>query len=216
MDFLTAGVTATGADGVPRRAVAIIPADIPGLDRRPFWENPVLGGAESDEVILTDVTIPEDFVFLADNNEALDPVELTGYVWLQMCLCASYLGVGSALIERVLQLGSKITSIERMAILTEIETAFTALERVAQGMASGEETERLLARIVSVRSAAMGALERSSMRCAELLGGIAFIKSPDVCYLMAATRGLAFHPPSRAFGSTKLSDYYDGAVLDLA
>jgi hypothetical protein len=38
-------------------AAAIIPADTPGIERRPFWQSPILAGAESDEVVLRDVLV---------------------------------------------------------------------------------------------------------------------------------------------------------------
>ena len=55
----------------------------------------VLAGAESDEVTVTDVHVPDDFVFVAAADAVLDPVEVTGYVWLQLALTSTYLGVVS-------------------------------------------------------------------------------------------------------------------------
>jgi alkylation response protein AidB-like acyl-CoA dehydrogenase len=215
LDFLTAGVTAIDDEGRTRRAVALIPGDTPGMERRPFWKNPVLGGAESDELILTDVVIPKDLLFLADSSIALDPVETRGYLWLQLTLSATYLGVGSALVERVLK-AQKGDPGERMAVVIEIESAMSALEGIARGMMGGEETEDLLARMLCVRFAIQGALERAAMRCAELLGGMAFIGSTDVSYLLAATRAMAFHPPGRLYATTALDAYMKGASLDLS
>jgi alkylation response protein AidB-like acyl-CoA dehydrogenase len=215
MDFLTAGVTAVDDEGKTRRAVALIPGDAAGMERRPFWNNPVLGGAESDELILTDVVIPKDLLFLADSNIALDPIETRGYLWLQLTLSATYLGVGSALVERVLK-AQKGDPGERMAVVIEIESAMSALEGVARGMMGDEKTEDLLARMLCVRFAIQGALERTAMRCAELLGGMAFIGSTDVSYLLVATRAMAFHPPGRLYAAAALDAYMKGATLDLS
>src|SRR4051812_35526241 len=82
MDFLSCGVSVEAEDGTRRRAVGLVPADSPGIERRPFWRSHVLAGAESDEVILTDVHVPDDFVFVVEGSAHLDPVEVTGYIWL--------------------------------------------------------------------------------------------------------------------------------------
>jgi alkylation response protein AidB-like acyl-CoA dehydrogenase len=214
MDFLTASVSAADADGKIRRGVALIPADAPGITLRPFWNTPVLAGAESDEVILKDVEVPSDFLFLSDDHEGLDRLEALGFLWFELILSATYLGIGSALVERMLH-AQKGTPAERVAVVSDIESAMAAVENVAGGLMLGEDATDLLVRMLYVRIAAQTALERSAMRSAELLGGMAFISSMDVSYLLAATRALAFHPPSRLHASTKLDDYLRGAPLDL-
>ena len=84
MDFLSCGVSVEADDGTRRRAIGLVPADSAGIERRPFWKSHVLAGAESDEVILTDVHVPDDFVFVIEGSDQLDPVEVTGYVWFQI------------------------------------------------------------------------------------------------------------------------------------
>jgi len=56
MDLLTASVLVPGESG-RQFAVALIPAGSPGLKVNPFWGSWALAGAESDEVVLTDVEI---------------------------------------------------------------------------------------------------------------------------------------------------------------
>lgn len=215
MDFLSAGVTVREDNGDLHRAVALIAADTPGIERRPFWKNTVLGGAESDEIILHNVAIPEDFLFFSESAEALDPVETFGYLWLQLTLSVSYLGMGSALVERVLQ-AQKGDPGERMAVVIELESAMAALESMARELMAGSPAEALLPRMLCVRFAVQAALERTAMRCAELLGGMAFIGSTDVSYLLAAARAMAFHPPGRLYAASALDAYLRGAPLDLS
>jgi alkylation response protein AidB-like acyl-CoA dehydrogenase len=73
--------------------------------------------------------------------------------------------------------------------------------------------EQLLARALFVRYAVQGAIERATARSVELLGGMAFINSPEVSYLYAAARGLAFHPPSRTSIATALDQHLYGEPL---
>jgi alkylation response protein AidB-like acyl-CoA dehydrogenase len=215
MDFLSCGVSVEEKDGTRRRAVGLVPADSPGIERRPFWKSPVLAGAESDEVILTDVHVPDDFVFVIEGSDQLDPVEVTGFVWFQMALATTYLGIVSGLVERLLAAG-KGTSEERGAILVQVEAFSAAIDGIAYSVDTREDRDRLLSRALSTRFALQGAIETIAMRCAELLGGLAFIGSSEVAYLLCASRALAFHPPGRIPATRALDEYARGGILDVS
>jgi alkylation response protein AidB-like acyl-CoA dehydrogenase len=215
MDFLSCGVSVEAEDGTRRRAVGLVPADSPGIERRPFWKSHVLAGAESDEVILTDVHVPDDFVFVIEGSDQLDPVEVTGYVWFQMALATTYLGIVSGLVERLLGAG-KGTPEERGGILAQVEAFAAAIDGIAYSLDAREDRDRLLSRALSTRFALQGAIETIAMRCAELLGGLAFIGSSEVAYLLCASRALAFHPPGRIPASRALDEYARGGILDVS
>jgi len=215
MDFLSCGVSALDEDGTRRRAVGLVPADSPGIERRPFWKSHVLAGAESDEVILTDVHVPDDFVFVIEGSDQLDPVEVTGFIWFQMALATTYLGIVSGLVERLLAAG-KGTSEERGGILAQVEAFSAAIDGIAYSLDAREDRDRLLSRALSTRFALQGAIETIAMRSAELLGGLAFIGSSEVAYLLCASRALAFHPPGRIPASRALDEYARGGVLDVS
>jgi alkylation response protein AidB-like acyl-CoA dehydrogenase len=215
MDFLSCGVSVEAEDGTRRRAVGLVPADSPGIERRPFWKSPVLAGAESDEVILTDVHVPDDFVFVVEGSDQLDPVEVTGYIWFQLALSATYLGIVSGLVERLVASG-KGTAEERGGVLAKVEAQAAAIDGIAYSLDAREDRERLLARSLSTRLALQGTIESVAMKCAELLGGLAFIGSPEVAYLLCAVRALALHPPGRIPASRALDEFARGGVLDIS
>jgi hypothetical protein len=48
-----------------------------------------------------------------------------------------------------------------------------------------------------------------------ILGGMSFIESPEIAYLLSATRALAFHPPSRAAAAGPIARYLAGGPLNL-
>jgi hypothetical protein len=52
-----------------------------------------------------------------------------------------------------------------------------------------------------------GTIERSTNLAVELLGGMAFIASDEVAYLLAASRAICFHPISRAAATPLLAAY---------
>jgi hypothetical protein len=66
-----------------------------------------------------------------------------------------------------------------------------------------------------VRFATERAIERVVMSAAAALGGMSFIESPEIAYLLGATRALAFHPPARATTAGPIARYLAGGPLIL-
>ncbi len=213
MNLLTASVT-VGDDAAGRYAILLIPAESAGIERHPFWKSFVLAGAESDEIVLRDVFVPERLVFHASEGIDADPTEGTGFLWFELLISASYLGVASALVERVIEAG-KGSVYDRCSLAVELEGAMAALESMAQVLMAGAPTRHDFARALFVRFAVQRSIERATGQAAELMGGMAFVQSSDVAYLYAAARALAFHPPSRLAASPGLANYLAGAELRL-
>jgi alkylation response protein AidB-like acyl-CoA dehydrogenase len=216
MDLMSASVSvADPAGGPDRMAVILIPAESEGIERTTFWQSWALAGAESDQVSLHDVFVPDALIFYPDTGAAtMDPIQARGFVWFEVLISAAYLGAASALAERVITAG-KGSEADRAGLAMELETIAAALEHVASVATDTEDNEALLSRALYVRYAAERAIERSVMAAATAAGGMAFIGSSDVAYLLAATRALAFHPPSFGAAAGPLSRHLAGAVLSL-
>ncbi len=215
MHLMSASVAVTDPDGGPDRlAIVLIPAESEGIERTRFWQSPALAGAESDQVTLTDVLVPEALVFYPEDGASMDPVQARGFVWFELLVSASYLGAASRLAERVLEQG-KGSAEDRALLAVELETAAAALEQVARSADETADNDALLARALFARYACERTIERVVMTASALAGGMAFISSPEVAYLLGATRALAFHPPSRAAASGPLAAYLAGAPLTL-
>ncbi|MEU3026978.1 acyl-CoA dehydrogenase [Streptomyces incarnatus] len=214
MDLLTASVMLTGADGVARLAVAIVPAKTPGLSVRPFWNSPVLAGAESDEVVLTEVELDPQMVVTTEvtADAVPDSLNVAGFLWFELLLTAGYLGVVSALVERVLAKPGGFGG-DPTPFLVDVEAAMLAVEAVAMAMETEAWDDTLLVRALHARYAAQDAIARTAPRCLSALGGMAFIGSPDGTYLASAAAGLGFHPPSRARMAGPLREHLGGARL---
>ena len=195
-------------------AAVIIPADTPGIERCPFWLSPILSGAESDEVILRNVSVPEDAFFPLGGSGRSNAVQDRGFLWFELLITAVYVGIASNLVERVL-LSEKSDAAERIKLATEVEGAMAALEGMARAMVAGERGNDQLARMLLVRYAVQAAVDRAASLAIEMLGGIAFIRSPEVSYLLAASRVLSLHPPSRLAASKRLDAYLSGSTLVL-
>ena len=193
-------------------ATAIIPADTPGVAWRPFWSSPILAGAESDEIVLTDVVIPAEAVFPLGGSGRSNAVQDRGFLWFELLIAGAYLGIASRLAEAVIGRG-RAAAADRTRLAAETEGAMAALEGIARAMEAGERGNRDFARMLLVRYAVQGAIERATDLAVELLGGLAFIASPEVGYLLAASRGLGLHPPSRAAAAERLAAHLAGAEL---
>jgi alkylation response protein AidB-like acyl-CoA dehydrogenase len=201
--------TGTGAD---RLAIVLIPADSAGIERAPFWRTTALAAAESDQVTLTDVYVPEALIFYPQNGQEMDPVQARGFVWFELLVSASYLGAATNLAERVITRG-RGSDEDRAGLAIELESAAAALEQAAAATAG--DNDALLARALCARYATERAIERAAMSAAAALGGMEFIGSPEVAYLLGVSRALAFHPPSRSAAVGPIARYLAGAPLIL-
>jgi alkylation response protein AidB-like acyl-CoA dehydrogenase len=215
MNLMSASVAVAGADGGPdRTAVVLIPADTDGIERAPFWKSTALAAAESDQVTLNEVFVPETLIFYPQDTDSMDPIQARGFVWFELLVSASYLGAATNLAERVIERG-RGSDVDRAGLAIELESAAAALEQVAATAPDADDNDALLARALYVRYATERAIERAVMSASALAGGMAFIESPEIAYLLAATRALAFHPPSREAAAAPIVRYLSGQSLTL-
>ncbi|MGY1638698.1 hypothetical protein ACI78V_18790 [Geodermatophilus sp. SYSU D00742] len=218
MDVLSASVAVRdpARPGPGHLAVVLVPATSPGITRRPFWASPVLAGAESDEVALEDVFVDDQLVFTPAEGPHTQAVQTRGFVWFELLVTASYVGTASALVERAVSAG-RGSARERAALLGDLDTVMAALERLAavldeEGPATGcgRSDDDRLARVLAVRHSAERTVNRVAGEAAGLLGGTAFLGSPDAALLLAAARPLAFHPPSAAAVADAMDAWFAG------
>lgn len=216
MDLLTASVVVTTEDpDAPEEfAVALVPADSPGVEVAPFWGSSVLAGAESDAVTLNDVQVEDELlVSMGDaDGSQLDRIETAGFIWFALLITASYVGMASALAERVLAEG-RYEACLRLAAATELEATMASLDGLAARLAGGDTSGDLLTRALLCRYAAQDAINRATAAAVEQLGGMAFIGGDDISYFAGASRALAFHPPGRSKNAHLLAEALTGNKL---
>lgn len=217
MDLLTASVSLPVGPDESSLAVLLIPADSPGITVHPFWGNPILAGAESDEVRLSDVLVPEELVIrtVPDDPSRLDDLQTAGFVWFEMLISSVYIGAASALVEQALR-RARGSVTDRAALAVKLEAAVALVEGVARGVRQDLTGDEAVAAVLVARFAAQEAIVEAANMAAELLGGMSFIQSSEVSYLTSAVRPLAFHPPSRTSVAEPMLDYFTGAPLVLS
>lgn len=217
MDLLTASVAVPQPDGTTAMGLLLLPSDTPGVSVHPFWSTFALGGAESNEVRLTDVLVTPEQIIAPDPGlaDAMDRLTTVGLIWFQMTVCATYTGIASALVEQVL-LRARGSVTDRAALAVKIESAAALTEGLARRIMDGETDNDTLASSLVTRYAVQDAIASAVTQAVELLGGMAFIGSCDVAYLAAASQAVAFHPPSRGATAGGLLDYYHGYPMAVA
>ncbi|GGF96489.1 oxidoreductase [Rhodococcoides trifolii] len=216
MDFLAASVAASEKKGgKTRRAVALIPATMPGVSVRPFWSSPILAGAESEEVVLDDVEIPVALTMIGALDDPDGQHELTGWLWFGVLASAGYIGAASSLLEKMID-NPKIDDAAYVTAAAELESSMCAVDAIARAMDAGERGADISARLLFCRTALRGALTRAATTAVTALGGIAFITDPEVAYLQSVVQAFSFHPPSIRETNTALAAYHRGGEFTLA
>lgn len=216
MGLLTASV-ALPVDGESVLALLLIPADSPGISVHPFWNSLVLAAGESDEVRLDDVYVPEGLALRTepDDPNRLDDLLSAGFAWFEMLVTAVYVGAASTLVERALTRG-KGSVTDRAAAVVRLEAAAGLVEGAARALDDGADGDAIVASVLVARYTAQQLLDSATDLAAELCGGIAFMRSSEIAYLVAACRPLSYHPPSRSSTAQALVDYFRGQPLLLS
>ncbi|MFB7244260.1 acyl-CoA dehydrogenase family protein [Streptomyces populi] len=217
MDLLTASVALPREDGGGDMAVLLVPRAAEGITVHPFWSSWALAGAESDEVRLTDVFVDEQQVMRTELGDAgeLDELQTVGFIWFALLISASYVGIASALVERVVARGRGSDS-DRARLVARLESAMLLLEGTARMIMDGETGNVALGKALLARFGCQDALGETVRQAVEALGGMAFIESSDVAYLAASSHGLSFHPPSRASFVGPFLEHVEGRPLRLS
>jgi alkylation response protein AidB-like acyl-CoA dehydrogenase len=210
MDFLTASVRVVDeSDSKEKLAVVLIPIKLKGVERQRYWNNWVLAGAESDMVVLKDVQIEDRLVYPLSDDGDIESAQISGFLWFEILLSATYLGVASALAHRAIR-SKKGTSVDMTRLGIELEGAAAALEGIARSMMANPRGKDELARMLLVRYAVQNAIERATALAFELLGGIAFVQSSEISYLFSAAHALGLHPPNRTSMAEELASFLSG------
>lgn len=214
MDLLTASVGMRRPDGSVDMGFLMLPADTPGLSVHPFWSSFALAGAESDEVRLTDVHVTDAQILQppAELIDELTELQEVGLIWFELILCASYTGIASALVDRVLR-DKRGSASDRATLAVRIEAAAALTEGLARRVMDTDTDNDALAAALVTRFTVQDLIRQATGQAQELLGGMAFVSSSDVGYLGAAVQAAAFHPPSRSSMTDGLLEYYAGAQL---
>jgi alkylation response protein AidB-like acyl-CoA dehydrogenase len=214
MDLISVSLIVPGerSGDADRLAVALVAAGEEGIEVGPFWGNDVLSAAETGTVTFDKVRIDPKMISYSSAPNSLDRIQTRGLIWFQLLISASYLGIASALVERVVN-GGRASANDLTALAIDLEGAMATLGGLAVVVESGASSSAALAQALFGRYAVQQAIDRATSLAFELLGGRDFARSGEASYLVAAARGLNFHPPSRPSMTGILGGYLNGHGL---
>ena len=194
MNLLSASVAVRDPDTESdRMAIVLIPADLAGIERSPFWKSTALAGAKGDQVSLDQVFVPDALIFLPQDYDSMDPVRHAGSsglrrwyrhpTWARRQPRRTRHRSGSPLRRRPGRPGNRTGDGGRRAGAR------------GRGCADLHGQRHPAARALCVRFATERTLERVVMAAAAAAWGIGYVESPEIAYVLGATRALAYHPP---------------------
>ncbi len=214
MDLISVSVLVPGERGPEddRLAVAFIAARSSGISVGPFWANNILSAAETGTVHFDRVTVDPKMLSYSGPPNSLDHIQTRGLIWFQLLISASYLGIASALVEKVVRSG-RASHPELAQLGIDIEGSMATLGGMALVLESGECSSAALAQTLFARYSVQQSIDSATALAFELTGGRDFACSSEASYLVAAARGLNFHPPARPVTAARLGAYLDGHGL---
>jgi alkylation response protein AidB-like acyl-CoA dehydrogenase len=199
-------------DGSPHAgqlAILLIDATHPQLHRRELWRNPVLAGAQTDEIELEDVFVPAEGIIPIGTDTSGDGAS-ANLIWFQVLITAAYLGVASGLVEAAVETCGTEAVLDA---ITQLEAAHLAVRGLAHQVDDGERGQGALADGIICRIAAQRAVRAATNQALRVLDVEA---RPDHFSAATASRAMAFHPGGPRDGAAPLLTYYTGGPLALA
>jgi alkylation response protein AidB-like acyl-CoA dehydrogenase len=204
MDILSASFALSDDDD--HYGVGLIPADSPGLRVEEYWLAPVLAGAESESVTMSDVFVPNDAIIRVPRTaDTRISVQDIGFVWFELLMSAAYLGMVDRLIELAFETRRDEVIAQQAAALPAVyEALFCLADKVDSAV-----DDSTLSLALSVRALCQQFITAAVPGCLDTIGGIGFIRNPEVGYLAGAAQCLRFHPPalSRMSGADAAAIY---------
>lgn len=215
MGLLSMTATApAGTEQAGQLLLLVIPAAAPGIAREPFWRNRVLRATQTDAVVLDRVHVPDSMI-IPLGDPALSTERFTSnLLWFQLLITAAYLGIATGQVEQLYTL-KRGSPGDRVDAAAPLETVCAALEAVAGDVDEGRWQDDLLGRSLLVRHTAQRVIAEATDRALELAGGMPFVSGSEGVDALAASRGLAFHPPSAIAARERLDTWLDGGGLTL-
>lgn len=123
--------------------------------------------------------------------------------------------MGSRMLASLIS-AERTADVDLVYVSSKLECGAHILQALAQQFDANESNQNdLLGHILLARYQIQEILELASCRSVEVLGGMRFISDPEISYLLAATKAIAFHPPSRTSMTLNLAKWIRGEELTI-
>lgn len=218
-DFAIVGVAVGLAGDGKGRGLALVDRRFDGVRSEPSWPGELLAATDSHSLVFDGVRVPAAQMLAprSGGGEAMMDrlavvhAEMALSCLFQLTVSASYLGIASRLCEMVLQRKAGSRG-RRLRVLGRVEGAALSLYRLAQMLDEGDFSGYLLARSMVVAHNASRQSGDAVTESVKALGGAVFLSSPEVQYLLLASRCVDFHPPNEPLREEIVDSFYGDLV----
>lgn len=214
-DFAIVGVAVEDGDGPAGRGIALVERGADGLHAEESWPGEILTATDSHSLVFDRVRVEADHILESHGSSAeatmagleLAHAEMALSCLFQLMVSVTYLGMTTALCERVIE-RSAGTPGRRLQALSRAEGAAMAVYRLAELLDAGDFSGYHLTRSMMIGHHAIVQIEEAVTHAVRALGGSGFLTSPEVQYLVLATRCASFHPPSEPLREEIVDRFY--------
>ncbi|MDO5103226.1 MAG: acyl-CoA dehydrogenase family protein [Lautropia sp.] len=213
MDIFTASMLLE--DGKDKLfSIATIPSHSEGIYIMEFGAKGFLDAAENVEIILEDVFVPSENVSTFGESFNITKELSSAFIWFEIMISASYLGVLSAMFEQICDRG-RGDDASRVRALSGVRTCMLALENIAKEIDNGNLSEYNVSSSLLVRFETQKRIMECAATIIEEAGGMNFLTDPGFRYMLGVVRALAYHPPSFRSASKHIDCYELGGEFSL-
>ncbi|MDJ0677156.1 MAG: acyl-CoA dehydrogenase family protein [Calothrix sp. MO_167.B42] len=176
--------------------LAFVKHGLEGITTKEFWPSELLKAADSNQINFKNVMVPKAYVKLGFIEEMTAMLSF-GLAAFNLMISAAYLGITTRLSKK---LPAKV--FEKKHIYVElygyILQAHYSTIALANELAQTDDPEKAANKILILRYRTQKTLKDIVAIVCENIGGMNFLKDPEVLYLLSITNFIAFHPISRS------------------
>jgi alkylation response protein AidB-like acyl-CoA dehydrogenase len=208
--------------------IALVPTNMTGLSVVQTWRGVGLKSSESDTIELRECRIPDQLVFFeGDPGKDASGTFAAGIVRFSLLTTVVYI----ALAKKALRIA--VSDMQRSPIpggsmrsdsssfresLGDVLGPIVALETACAGIAAqidaGQAAEKFIVNAMSLKHVSIDACDRAMSVAMELTGGRSYGEEAPLFRLVADSKAILFHPPTRFVTRKGLGGYWIDGEYD--
>ncbi|MGH2412698.1 MAG: acyl-CoA dehydrogenase family protein [Microcystaceae cyanobacterium] len=167
-----------------------------GITTKQFWPSDLLKAADSNEVTFENVMILEAYLKLGPMEE-MSAILSFGLAAFNLMISAAYIGITTKLSKKLPQevFGKKHIYVELYGNILQVHYSTIGL---AAELAQTDEPEMVVNKILVLRYRTQKTLKDIVAIVCENIGGMKYLKDPEILYLASVANFITFHPISRS------------------
>ena len=176
--------------------IAFVKQGQEGITTKEFWPSELLKAADSNQVIFENVMIPKAYMKLGSTEE-MSAMLSFGLAAFNLMISAAYMGITTKLSKKLPEkvFGKKHIYVE---LYGHILQAHYSTIGIAAELCQSDDPETVANKILVLRYRTQKTLKDIVAIVCENIGGMNYLKDPEIPYLASAANFIAFHPINRS------------------